>query len=145
MKKLVALAAVAILAVFIVAGCAKEIIDDRTDSGQGIDISVNEEFVIALGFDQGIDFTWYPFFDAAKLEQVGDSLYKPGEKAEINPFDASSSEHFTFKALTQGAAQVTIVYAPSGFPSDYSLAELIQEGEDEGIVYHDEIFAVNIK
>lgn len=145
MKKLVALAAVAILAVFIVAGCAKEVIDDRTDSGQGIDISVNEEFVIALGFDQGIDFTWYPFFDAAKLEQVGDSLYKPGEKAEINPFGASSSEHFTFKALTQGAAQVTIVYAPSGFPSDYSLAELIQEGEDEGIAYHDEIFAVNIK
>lgn len=145
MRKLVALAAVAILTVFMLAGCAKEDVDDKTDSGQDIDISVNGEFVIVLGFDQGIDFTWYPFFDAAKLEQVGDSLYKPGEKAEINPFDASSSEHFTFKALTQGAAQVTIVYAPSGFSSDYSLAELVQEGDDEGIAYHHEIFAVNIK
>ncbi len=145
MRKFVALAAVAILTVFMVAGCAEEVIEDKADPGQAIDISVNGEFVIVLGFDQGIDFTWYPFFDAAKLEQVGDSLYKPGEKAEINPFDASNSEHFTFKALTQGAAQVTIVYAPSGFPGDYSLAELLQEGDDEGIAYYTEIFAVNIK
>ncbi len=31
------------------------------------------------------------------------------------------------------------------FPSDYSLAELLQEGDDEGMAYHNEIFAVNIK
>jgi predicted secreted protein len=145
MKKLVALAAVAIFAMFMMAGCAKEVIDDKTDSGQGMDISVNEEFVIALGFDPGIDFTWYPFFDTARLEQVGDSIYKPDEKAEIDPFNASGSEHITFKALTQGETQITIVYAPSGFPGDYSLAELVQEGDDEGIAYHHEIFAVNIK
>jgi hypothetical protein len=31
------------------------------------------------------------------------------------------------------------------YPSDYSLAELIQEGDNEGIAYHNEIFTVNIK
>ncbi|MBA7564429.1 hypothetical protein ES708_06092 [subsurface metagenome] len=57
MKKFLILVTVAVIATCLVGGCVEEV-KTYTDSGQTIDIGVNQEFVIALGANPTTGYDW---------------------------------------------------------------------------------------
>ena len=81
MKRFFILLAVAILAICMVAGCGG--VRTYTDSGQTIDVGVNQEFIIALESNPTTGYGWQASYDETALELVGgESTYEPGEKAQ---------------------------------------------------------------
>ncbi|MBA7631517.1 hypothetical protein ES703_39049 [subsurface metagenome] len=108
MKRLLLL--VAVVAVCLVAGCAGGV-KTYTDSGQTIGISVNQEFVIALGSNPTTGYSWQVSHDETRLELVGgESTYKQGKEAEQGAVGAGGIEYFRFKALKTGETKITLVY-----------------------------------
>ncbi len=126
MKKLVILVTVAVIAISLVAGCVR--VKTYTDSGQTIDIGVNQEFIIALGSNPTTGYGWQETYDETMLEMMGEKTYKPGEEAEEGVVGAGGVEYFRFKALKAGEAEITLVYK--------------RTWEEEGI--EQKVFTVNI-
>ncbi len=112
MKKLVILVTVAVIATSLMAGCVGEV-KTYTDSGQTIDIGVNQEFIIALGSNPTTGYGWQETYDETMLEMMGEKTYKPGEEAEEGVVGAGGVEYFRFKALKAGEAEITMVYKRS--------------------------------
>ena len=108
MKRLLILVAVAIVAICIVTGCVGEI-KTHTDSGQTIDIGVNQEFVIALGSNPTTGYGWQESYDENILELV-EKTYKPGGEAKQGLVGAGGVEYFRFKPLKTGETEITLVY-----------------------------------
>ena len=108
MKKFLILATVAIVATSLVAGCVE--VKTYTDSGQTIDIGVNQEFFIALGANPTTGYGWQETYDETMLGMVGEKTYKPGEEAEEGVVGAGGVEYFRFKALKAGETEVTLIY-----------------------------------
>ena len=106
MKKLLILGLV--VATCLLAGCVVEA-KTYTDSGQTINISVNQEFVITLGSNPTTGYSWQESYDDAVLELV-EKTYKPGEKAKQGAVGAGGVEFFRFKALKAGKTEITLVY-----------------------------------
>jgi len=106
MKKLLIVAAV--VAIFLVAGCAGGI-KTYTDPEQTINISVNQEFIIALDSNPTTGFTWHRSHDATILELI-EKTYEPSEEAEQGLIGAGGTEYFRFKALKAGKTEITMVY-----------------------------------
>ena len=65
MKKFLILVTVAVIATSLVAGCVE--VKTYTDSGQTIDIGVNQEFVIALGANPTTGYDWEVSLDETKI------------------------------------------------------------------------------
>ena len=125
MKKLLILAAV--IATCVLAGCVGEI-KTYTDSGQTIDIGVNQEFIIALGSNPTTGYSWQESYDETMLELV-ENTYEPGEYAQQGAVGAGGTELFRFKSLQVGETEITLVYK--------------RPWEEE--VLHQKIFTVDIK
>ena len=106
MKKFLIL--VTVVAISLVAGCVGEV-KTYTDSGQAINIGVNQEFVIALGSNPTTGYGWQESYDETVLELV-EKTYKPGEKAKQGAVGAGGVELFRFKALKTGKTEITLVY-----------------------------------
>ncbi len=106
MKKFLIL--VAVVAISLAAGCIGEV-KTYTDSGQTIDISVNQEFVIALGSNPTTGYGWQESYDESMLELV-EKTYKLGEEAEQGMVGAGGVEYFRFKPLKTGPTEITLVY-----------------------------------
>jgi len=106
MKKLLIL--VAVVATCILAGCVGEI-KTYTNSGQRIDIGVNQEFVIALGSNPTTGYGWQESYDQNMLELV-EKAYEPGEEAKQGLIGAGGVEYFRFKPLKIGKSEITLVY-----------------------------------
>jgi len=106
MKKLLIL--VAVVATCILAGCVGEI-KTYTDSGQRIDISVNQEFVIALGSNPTTGYGWQESYDQNMLELV-EKTYELGEEAKQGLIGAGGVEYFRFQPLKIGESEITLVY-----------------------------------
>jgi len=126
MKKLVILVTVAMVATSLVAGCVR--VKTYTDSGQTIDIGVNQEFIIALGSNPTTGYGWQETYDETILEMMGEKTYKPGEEAEEGVVGAGGVEYFRFRALKAGEAEITLDYK--------------RTWEEEGI--EQKVFTVNI-
>ncbi len=108
MKRLLLLVTVAVLTICSVAGCVGEV-KTYTDSGQAINIGVNQEFVIALGSNPTTGYGWQESYDENMLRLV-ERTYKPGEEAEEGAVGAGGVEYFRFKALKAGETKITLVY-----------------------------------
>ena len=106
MKKFLIL--VAVVAISLAAGCVGEV-KTYTDSGQTIDISVNQEFVIALGSNPTTGYGWQESYDESILELV-EKTYKPGEATKQGMVGAGGVEYFRFKPLKAGETEITLVY-----------------------------------
>ncbi len=106
MKRLLIL--VAVVAISLTAGCIGEV-KTYTDSGQTIDIGVNQEFVIALGSNPTTGYGWQESYDESMLELV-EKTYKLGKEAEQGVVGAGGVEYFRFKPLKAGETEITLVY-----------------------------------
>ena len=106
MKRLLIL--VAVVAICLLTGCVGEI-KTYTDSGQTVDIGVNQEFVIALGSNPTTGYMWQESHDGNAVELV-EKTYKPGKEAKQGLVGAGGVEYFRFKALKTGEAEITLVY-----------------------------------
>ncbi|MBE9483186.1 MAG: protease inhibitor I42 family protein [Chloroflexi bacterium] len=111
MKKFVILITVAVIAISLVAGCVGEV-KTYIDSGQTIDIGVNQEFVIAIGANPTTGYDWEVSLDETMLELV-EKTYKLAEEAEHEIVGAGGVDYFRFKALKAGQAEITMVYKRS--------------------------------
>ena len=110
MKKLLILVAVAMVATCLIAGCVS--VKTYTDSGQAIDIGVDQEFVIALGANPTTGYDWEVSLDETILELV-EKTYKLPEEAEHEVVGAGGVDYFRFKALKAGETEITLVYKRS--------------------------------
>ena len=106
MKKFLIL--IALLTTCLVAGCVGEV-KTYTDSGQVIDIGVNQEFVIALGSNPTTGYKWQESHDENILE-LTESKYEMGKEAKEGVVGAGGIEYFRFKALKRGETEITMVY-----------------------------------
>ncbi len=106
MKRLLIL--VTVVAICLLASCVGEV-KTYTDSGQTIDISVNQEFVIALGSNPTTGYSWQESHNENILELV-EKIYKPGKEAKQGLVGAGGVEYFRFKTLKTGETEITLVY-----------------------------------
>jgi predicted secreted protein len=107
-RRLLILALVAVLPICSVSGCLGEV-ETYDDAGQAIDISVDQQFVIALGSNPTTGYGWQESYDETMLEIV-EKTYEPGEGAEEGLVGAGGIEYFRFKALKEGETEITLVY-----------------------------------
>jgi len=96
----------AVIATCVVAGCVGQV-ETYTDPGQTIDISVNQEFVIALGSNPTTGYSWQASYDQSILELV-EKIYK--EEAKQGVVGSGGVEYFRFKALKAERTKITLVY-----------------------------------
>ncbi len=111
MKKFLILVAVLVIATFLLTGCVGEV-KTYIDSGQTIDIGVNQEFVIAIGANPTTGYDWEVSLDETMLELV-EMTYKLAEEAEHEIVGAGGVDYFRFKALKAGETEITMVYKRS--------------------------------
>ncbi len=97
-----------LVATCLVAGCVGEV-KTYTDSGQTIDIGVNQEFVIALGSNPTTGYSWQESYDETILE-LAEKTYELGQEAKQGVVGAGGVEFFRFKALKTGKTEITLVY-----------------------------------
>jgi len=106
MKRLLIL--VAVVAICMLTGCVGEV-KTYTDSGQTINIGVNQEFVIALGSNPTTGYMWQESYDENILELV-EKTYELGKEAKEGVVGAGGIEYFRFKTLKTGETEITLVY-----------------------------------
>ena len=106
MKRL--LLAAVLMAVLLVTGCGGGV-ETHTDPGQTIDVSTDQEFIIALGSNPTTGYSWQENYDHAMLELM-EKTYELGEGAKQGMVGAGGVEHFRFKALKEGKTEVELVY-----------------------------------
>jgi len=109
-KKFLILIVMVLIATCLLAGCVR--VETYTDSGQAIDIGVNQEFVIALGANPTTGYDWEVSLDESMLELV-EKTYKLPEEAEHEVVGAGGVDYFRFKALKAGETEITLVYKRS--------------------------------
>jgi len=107
-KKILILIVIAVLATCLLAGCAGGV-KTYTDPAQTINVSVNQEFIIALGSNPTTGFTWHRSHDTTMLELI-EKTYEPSEEAEQGLIGAGGIEYFRFKVLKAGKTEITMVY-----------------------------------
>ena len=108
MKRLLLVTAALVLALGLVGGCVS--VPTYDDEGQTINISVGEQFVIALGSNQTTGYSWQGSYDAAMLELVN---WKYEEEAEEDIAGAGGIEYFRFEALAEGETEIILTYSQS--------------------------------
>ena len=127
MRKAWMLVTVAVLAIYMVAGCVGKAEKTYTDPEQLIDIGVNEAFVIALDCDDTYPlFSWQINYDATML--VWEDRW-----FEVSRLKLFGTESFKFKALKPGETEITMVYMK------------FKEPEEPEEVIDKKVFTVNIK
>jgi inhibitor of cysteine peptidase len=95
-----------------------------TDSNKSIDISVNQEFTIALKSNPSTGYSWEPQFDSSAVQKIKDE-YKAPESTGQPVVGAGGTAYFTFKAVKSGQTQIKFVYyRPWETPSDTDKTEI---------------------
>lgn len=97
-----------ILAVCLIAGCVGEV-RTYTDSGQTINIGVNQEFVIALGSNPTTGYSWHENYDEDMIKLV-EKTYELGEEAKQGVVGTGGIEYFRFKTLQIGKTEIAVTY-----------------------------------
>jgi len=104
-KRFLILVTVLVIATCLLAGCVEEV-KTYIDSGQTIDIGVNQEFIIALGSNPTTGYGWQETYDETMLGMV-EKTYRPGEEDVVG---GGGIEYFRFKALKTGETEITLIY-----------------------------------
>ena len=111
MRKLLML--VVVIVIFLMTGCVGRV-NTYTDSGQTIDIGVNQQFIIVLGSNPTTGYSWQVIYDETVLELVdGESTYEGGKEVKQGAVGAGGMEYFRFKTLKVGKTEITMVYKRS--------------------------------
>lgn len=126
MKKCLIMLALVVIVILPLAGCLGEI-KTYNDSGQTIDIGVNQEFIIVLGSIPSTGYGWYEDYEKTMLELV-DKTYQPGDQAKKDTVGAGGVSFFRFKALEMGTVKINMTY---------------KRAWEEGII-DQKIFTINI-
>jgi len=126
MKKFLIFLVVVMLATCLVAGCTSEV-KTYADSGQTINIKVNQEFIIAIGSNPTTGYSWSAGYDDTMLGLTA-KIYKPAGEAEHQIVGEGGVEYFHFEALKKGETEITMTYK--------------REWEEKGI--DQKVFVVNI-
>jgi len=108
MKKFLVLVAVAVTASFLLAGCGGGV-QIYADPGQRIDISANQEFVIALESNPTTGYVWEASHDENILKLV-ESKYEAAKGTEEGLVGAGGVDYFRFKALAAGETEITMTH-----------------------------------
>ena len=110
MKKvlLAILAVVAILSIALLSGCSHQV-EAYTDSGQVVNIGVNQELTIALGSNITTGYSWQPKYDTNSLNLVGQE-YKANDTTGKQIVGAGGTQYFHFKATKSGETKITFTY-----------------------------------
>ncbi len=127
MKRILILVTVVVLTISLVTACVGEA-ETYSDSGQTINIGVNQKFVIALGSNPTTGYQWHESHTENMLKLV-EKTYKLGEEAEQGLVGAGGIELFRFKTVKVGEAEIIMVYK--------------RPWEEEGL--DQKVFTVNIK
>ncbi len=106
MKKFLIL--VVLVASCLVAGCVGKV-QTYTDPGQSINVSTNQEFVIALESNRTTGYLWEGSYDESMLKLV-ESRYELGKEAEQGLVGAGGVDYFRFKALKAGETEITMTH-----------------------------------
>ena len=112
MKKLLISVILVTLVASSLVGCGGGI-KTYSDSGKTISVTIDQEFIIALGSNPTTGYSWQPDFDQAIIALV-ESKYEPGKKASEGVVGAGGVEHFRFKTLKTGETEITLVYKRPG-------------------------------
>jgi inhibitor of cysteine peptidase len=107
MKRVWLLVAVVVLTLGLLAGCVG--VKTYKDVGEDIDISVGQEFIIALGSNPTTGYSWQASYDETMLELV-ENTYEAEETGE-DVVGGGGTEFFRFKALKAGEVEITMTYA----------------------------------
>jgi len=109
MKRVLLLVMVAVLTLGLVAGCVG--VKTYKDVGEDINISVGQEFIIALGSNPTTGYSWQASYDESMLELVGgEPTYDAADPAaEIG--GAGGTEFFPILPPAAGEAEITLTYA----------------------------------
>ena len=97
MKKLLISVILVTLVASSLVGCGGGI-KTYSDSGKTISVTIDQEFIIALGSNPTTGYSWQPDFDQAIIALV-ESKYEPGKKASEGVVGAGGVEFLKFKAL----------------------------------------------
>jgi inhibitor of cysteine peptidase len=110
MKKVIlaSLAIVAVLCIASLSGCSDRV-EAYTDSGQAVNIGVNQEFTIALGSNITTGYSWQPKYDTNSLNLVGQE-YKDNDTTGKQIVGAGGTQYFHFKATKSGETKITFSY-----------------------------------
>ncbi len=108
MTRFLILVVVVVIVTSLVAGWVGEV-KTYIDSGQTINIGVDQEFIIVLGANPTTGYDWEVSLDETMLELV-EKTYKLGEEAEEGAVGAGGVDYFRFKALKAGETEITMVY-----------------------------------
>ena len=111
MKRLLILVALlAVVVPYLTGGCSSET-KTYTDSGQVINASVNEEFIIALDSNPTTGYDWQENYDQSFLQLVRKDM--TGKSANTGLVGSGGTDYFRFKALKAGEAKITMNYKRS--------------------------------
>ena len=92
----------------LLAGC-EEGVKTYSEPGQGIEVGVADEFIIALGSNPSAGYIWETNYgqDMLQLVKCG---YQRVEADKQGGSGASGVETFHFKALNKGRTEITMTY-----------------------------------
>ena len=113
MKNFVISSIVAVVGICILARCTREAgrLKTYTDSNQIIDVSVRQEFVIALDSNITTGYSQQVSYDQNMLELVEKTYEQnPNSRGLVG---VGGVEYFKFKALNIGETEITFVYKRS--------------------------------
>ncbi len=113
MKNFVISSIVAVVGICILAGCMRETggLKTYSDSNQIIEISVRQEFVIALISNITTGHSWQVSHDQNMLELV-EKIYEQNPNPQ-GLLGVGGVEYFRFKALNKGETEITFIYRQS--------------------------------
>ena len=94
-----------VLFILMLSGCAAKA---HTDPAKIINISVNQEFIIALGSNITTGYRWQPKYDLNVITLVGYEYNDGDTTGKI--VGAPGTEYFHFKAIKAGNSQISFTY-----------------------------------
>ena len=98
---------VVVLIVGLGMGCT--VVETYDDEGQGIDIGVGKEFIIALGSNPTTGYSWQADYDESMLQLVQWNYEE--EETEEGVVGTGGVDYFRIKALEVGETEITLTYA----------------------------------
>ena len=93
----------------LVLGVGCTVVETYDDEGQGIDIGVGKEFIIALGSNPTTGYSWQADYDESMLQLVQWNYEE--EETEEGVVGTGGVDYFRFKALEVGETEITLTYA----------------------------------
>ena len=106
MKRFLILAIALMLAVCVVAGCAREA-KIYYDPEEMISVRINRDFIIATSSSPSTGYIWREKYDENMLELLK-STFEVSEAVKRGEAEIGLEQHFRFKALKKGNTEIGI-------------------------------------